>query len=277
MSETEQDDQENHQEKPPDRKLGDQWTDWKGDFDSRQSEINENLATFFLLAFGIIFIFVALLPVIWYLVKPRIMQLSASLSNLVEWAVIGFALAGLALFLLEAMSVLGFKKSMFPYRWREKFILFLLPKTVWLGAKLGISRDRVGNSFIKVHNFITRSFAGNLDTDRLLILLPRCLKRDTRNQIMNRVNGNGFKVVTAGGGEQAREAIRQYRPTFILALACERDLMSGILDVAEKVPVLAIPNKRPEGPCKNTEVYLDELDETLRFINDRRNKKAAGE
>jgi hypothetical protein len=276
MSETEQDHQENHQEKPQDRKLGDQWTDWKGSFDSRESEINEKLATFFLLAFGIIFIFLALLPVVWYLIKPRIMQLSASLSNFVEWAIIGFSLASLMLFLLEAISVLGFRKSIFPYRWREKFILFLLPKTVWLGTKLGISRDRVGNSFIKVHNFITKSFAGNLDTDRLLILLPRCLKRETRNQIMNRVNGNGFKVVTAGGGEQAREAIKQYRPTFILALACERDLMSGILDVAEKIPVLAIPNKRPEGPCKNTDVYLDELDETLRFITDRRNRKAAG-
>jgi hypothetical protein len=273
MSETEQD----HQEKPQDRKLGDQWTDWKGNLDALESEVNENLATFFLLAFGIIFMFLALLPVIWYLIKPRIMQLSASVSNLVESAVIGFALAGLALFVLETISVLGFKKSIFPYRLREKFILFLLPKTVWFGAKLGISRDRVGNSFIKVHNFITKSFAGNLDADRLLILLPRCLKRETRNQIMNRVNGNGFKVVTAGGGEQAREAIRQYRPTFILALACERDLMSGILDVAEKIPVLAIPNKRPEGPCKNTEVYLEELDETLRFITDRRSKKAAGE
>jgi hypothetical protein len=275
MSETEQDHQENHQEKPQDRKLGDQWTDWKGSSDFRESEINENLATFFLLAFGIIFIFLALLPVVWYLIRPRIVQLSASLTNLVEWAIIGFALASLTLFVLEIISVLGFKKSMFPYRWREKFILFLLPKTIWLGSKLGISRDRVGNSFIKVHNFITKGFAGNLDADRLLILLPRCLKRETRNQIMNRVNGNGFKVVTAGGGEQAREAIKQYRPTFILALACERDLMSGILDVAEKIPVLAIPNKRPEGPCKNTDVYLDELDETLRFITDRRDKKAA--
>lgn len=91
---------------------------------------------------------------------------------------------------------------------------------------------------------------------------------------MNKINGNGYKVVTAGGGEQAREAIRQYRPTFILALACERDLMSGIRDVADKIPVLAIPNKRPEGPCKNTDVYIEELEETLRFITDRKNKQA---
>ena len=49
--------------------------------------------------------------------------------------------------------------------------------------------------------------------------------------------------------------------------------MSGIKDVAEKIPVLAIPNKRPEGPCKNTEVYLSELDETLKFIEESRSKK----
>ena len=275
MSETEKDHPEDYQEGRPDRKLGDQWTDWKGSSDPREAEINENLTTFFLLAFGIIFIFLALLPVVWYLIKPRIMQLNPSLSGLIEWAIIGFALVSLVLFLLEAISVAGFKKSIFPYRWREKFILFLLPKTVWLGTKLGISRDRVGNSFIKVHNFITKSLVNDLDTERLLILLPRCLKRETRSQIMERVNGDGFKVVTAGGGEQAREAISQYRPTFILALACERDLMSGILDVAEKIPVLAIPNKRPEGPCKNTEVYLDDLDETLRFITETRSKKAA--
>jgi hypothetical protein len=126
-----------------------------------------------------------------------------------------------------------------------------------------------------VHNFITKNYSGKLNSERLLILLPRCLKRETRNQIMNKVNGNGFKILTAGGGEAAREAIKQYRPTVILALACERDLMSGIKDVAENIPVLAIPNKRPEGPCKNTDVYLDELDETLKFITEKQNKTAA--
>jgi hypothetical protein len=270
MFETEQD----YQDKLQDRKLGDQWTDWKGGINQRESEVDENLTTFFILAFGIIFIFLALLPVAWYLIKPRIMLLNHFISDLIEWFIIGFALVCLILFLLEGVSILKFRKSIFPYRWREKFILYILPKTIWLGAKFGISKDRVGNSFIKVHNFITKNFADNLNTDRLLILLPRCLKRETRTQIINKINGHDFKVVTAGGGEQAREAIRRYQPTFILALACERDLMSGISDVAEKIPVLAIPNKRPEGPCKNTDVYLDELDEILKFIIERRNKKA---
>lgn len=271
MPDTEQD----HVEKPKDRKLGDQWTDWDGRDDSREAEINENRTTFFLLSLGILLILIALVPLGWYLIKPRIFQLNPLAANLIEWIIIGFAFVCLILFLVEGASVLGFRKSLFPYRWREKFILFLLPKTVWLGAKFGISRDRVGNSFIKVHNFIIKNYADKLSAERLLILLPRCLKKETRNQIMNKVNGDGFKILTAGGGEAAREAIKQYRPTFILALACERDLMSGIKDVAENIPVLAIPNKRPEGPCKNTDVYLDELDETLKFITERKNKKVA--
>lgn len=44
MPDTEQD----HMEKPKDRKLGDQWTDWDGRDDSREAEINENRTTFFL-------------------------------------------------------------------------------------------------------------------------------------------------------------------------------------------------------------------------------------
>jgi hypothetical protein len=269
MSEMNQD----YQDKPRDRKLGDQWIDWKGGVESLESDIDENLRTFFLLALGIIFIFFTLLPIAWYMIKPRIFQLNYFISALIEWSVTGLAIICLLLFLAEGISVLGFKKSIFPYRWREKFILYLLPKTIWLGAKLGINRDRVGSSFIKAHNLLTKNFADNLNTERILILLPRCLKKEIRNEILNRVNKNGYKVVTAGGGEQAREAIREYQPTFILALACERDLMSGITDVAEKIPVLAIPNKRPEGPCKNTEVYLSELDETLKFIDESRSKK----
>ena len=80
---------------------------------------------------------------------------------------------------------------------------------------------------------------------------------------MNRLHGSDYKVLTAAGGEEARQAIRQYRPTTILAIACERDLMGGVKDVADKIPVIAIPNRRPEGPCKNTDFALSDLDEAL--------------
>jgi hypothetical protein len=144
---------------------------------------------------------------------------------------------------------------------------------IWLGGKVGISRDRVGNSFIKVHNFVTKIYGDSVSTDRLLVLLPRCLRREARTRIIEKVGTDSAKVLTVGGGEEARAAIKQYRPTFILALACERDLMGGIKDVAEKIPVLAIANKRPEGPCKNTDFSTEELEEALEFIAARKTGK----
>jgi hypothetical protein len=252
-----------------DRRLGDEWSDWSGDPRSGESEIDEKQSTFFLLALGIMGIFVLLILVGWYLVKPRVEQLNPLVLTIIGWSVIGAAALLLVLALVEIISLLKFGRSFLPYGWTEKLLLFLLPKTVWLGTKLGISRDRVGNSFIKVNNFITKLHAVVLDADNLLILLPRCLKKEARSEIIDKMNGHAFRVLTAGGGEEAREAIKKHRPTFILALACERDLISGIKDVAERIPVLAIPNKRPEGPCKNTHVSIGELDEALRFITKR--------
>ncbi len=260
-----------HPDKSKDRKLGDEWTDWDGESDPGDSEIEEAMTTFLSLASGIVFIFITLFPLAWYLVKPRIEQFSPFVSNLAGKSVTVFCIVFFLLFLGEILSLLKMKKSFFPYGLTEKFLLFLLPKALWLGEKFGIGRDRVGNSFIKVHNLITKSYA--LNPERPLILLPRCLKKEARSGLMNRLNGDSFKVLTAGGGEEARKAIRQYRPTLILALACERDLMSGIRDVAEKIPVLAIPNKRPEGPCKNTDFSADELEEALRFIDERKKQK----
>jgi hypothetical protein len=53
--------------------------------------------------------------------------------------------------------------------------------------------------------------------------------------------------------------IRRERPTGVIGVACERDLISGISDIAPKIATLGVANKRPEGPCKNTLIDLNEL------------------
>jgi hypothetical protein len=68
---------------------------------------------------------------------------------------------------------------------------------------------------------------------------------------------------TAPGGNVARKIIRKTKPRAIVAVACERDLVSGIQDVAPKIPVLGICNSRPAGPCKDTVVDLDEFRDAL--------------
>ena len=42
--------------------------------------------------------------------------------------------------------------------------------------------------------------------------------------------------------------------------------MSGINDVAPKMPTLGVTNKRPEGPCKNTIIDLNELKEAIKVL-----------
>jgi uncharacterized protein len=251
---------------PKDRRLGDEWLDWNGKTNPSEIEIDERLRTFLALAAGTVLMMIASLQLGWYLAKPRIEQLSVYLPHVVEWSAFVLFLLFLLLVGLEITLLLRFRKSVFPYIWAEKFLLALLSRSMWLGEKFGISKDRVGNSFIKVHNLMLKSHSHVVRGDVLLILLPRCLEKETRRQVVERVNGRAVQVVTAAGGEEARKAIKQYNPSLILAVACERDLISGIKDVAEKIPVLAIPNKRPEGPCKNTHLQLTDLDEALKFV-----------
>ena len=70
-------------------------------------------------------------------------------------------------------------------------------------------------------------------------------------------------VHTVPGGELARKLIREHKPSRIIAVACERDLVSGIQDVAPVIPTFAVPNCRPEGPCKNTVVDIKRIEEAL--------------
>ena len=253
-------------EKRRDRRLGDEWADWNGTSDPSELDIDEKLRTFLALAGGALLIILAALELGWYLAKPRIEQLSPFLSHLIGWSALMVAVFLLLLVSFETTLVIVFKRSLFPYPLAGRLLLSLLSKSMWLGQKFGISRDRVGNSFIKAHNLMLKTHAGALRGDVLLVLLPRCLEKETKRQVIERVNGRAVQIVTAGGGEEARRAIRQYNPSLILAVACERDLISGIKDLAERIPVLAIPNKRPEGPCKNTHLQLDELDDVLNFI-----------
>lgn len=253
---------------PKDRKLGDKWLDWNGIATPAEGDIDERLGTFLTLAAGCILLLIACLGFGWYLTKPRIDQVSPLLANLIEWSVFIAVAVILILVALETTLLLKFNISLLPYTLAERLLFLFLSKAIWLGQRLGISKDRVSNSFIKAHNLIVKNYVRRLNADRLLILLPRCLRKEVKQQVIERANGLTVHIFTAKGGEDAREAIIQYKPSLILAIACERDLISGIRDVADKIPVLAIPNKRPEGPCKNTCLNFDAFDEAMRLMRE---------
>jgi hypothetical protein len=69
-------------------------------------------------------------------------------------------------------------------------------------------------------------------------------------------------LAVATGGTLARRIVVERRPRLIIAVACERDLSSGIQD-SYPLPVFGVINHRPHGPCYDTQVDLDRVEQAL--------------
>lgn len=158
------------------------------------------------------------------------------------------------------------------------------PLALALGRFFKIEKDRIKRSFIEVNNFVVRSRAIKLLPRQLLLLLPHCLQKsdcphkitaDVDNchrcggcvvgEILKLRDKYGFKVGVATGGTLARKYVEELRPRAIVAVACERDLTSGIQDAYE-IPVLGVTNERPFGPCFNTLIKVPKIEEAIRFF-----------
>ncbi|MGD0883597.1 MAG: DUF116 domain-containing protein [Thermodesulfovibrionales bacterium] len=117
---------------------------------------------------------------------------------------------------------------------------------------------------------------------RILLLLPHCLqvsdcdirithdiykcKRCGKCEIKDLIqiaDDNGLKLFVATGGNLARKIVADVHPEAIVAVACERDLTSGIAD-SYPLPILGIINERPFGPCFNTRVSLERVQEAIK-------------
>jgi len=250
-------------ERRADRVLGDEWLDWKSG--EAEKPIAEGKKIFLLLSFVVLVLFILLSLLFLYLVLPRFEQYGRTAVIL-----IGTAIATLALFLLAWYAFLLFaafstKNYLFVCLERGTNLLTILfPLTVKLAGTFGISRDRLSHSFIKVSNRLVQP-RGSEGT--VLVLLPRCLKKELKQRVKD-ICGEFPDVMlqTAPGGNIARKIIEETRPRAIVAVACERDLVGGIQDVAPRIPVIGICNNRPLGPCKDTSIDIEEFRSALDYF-----------
>ena len=244
-----------------DRRLGDEWLDWEGEVE--EQGFDERRRLFVLLAAGGMALGMVGIAALWYLILPRLAQLDPRLPTVVGGLLVGgLGLVVIYFGLIVCSAATG--RNLLPPPLRAWTLMgILVPVALSVGRRLGLSRDRVGNSIIKFNNALIWANTRE-ERNRLLILLPRCLRKPVREQILQLAERYHCETSTVGGGTAARKVIERVRPTGIVAIACERDLVSGIREVAPRVPVIGIPNKRPEGPCKNTEVAADEVEEAIR-------------
>ena len=128
-------------------------------------------------------------------------------------------------------------------------------------------------SFILGLNRLRNRFQkGRVRPENLLLLIPHCLQRCTCesniSQDIDRCNRCGqcnvadmlqlrdefgIRCHLVSGGREAIAVVREPAIQAVVAVACEKELADGIRAVIPK-RVVAIPNERPNGPCKNTRV-----------------------
>lgn len=201
--------------------------------------------------------------------------------------VFGTLLALAALLLVSGLGLLILtlltgRDLFFSDRLRGVVIKYLFPGIIAMGRRCGLDRDILQQSFIALNNQLVRARHLRVTADKTLILLPHCIQLyDCEIKITGDVNKcarcgqcgisglaelaerYGIPMAVATGGTLARKLIVERRPRFILAVACERDLTTGIRD-AYPLPVIGLLNRRPHGPCFNTEIILDEVEAALR-------------
>lgn len=156
------------------------------------------------------------------------------------------------------------------------------PLLMLIAAFMKSKKEFFQSAVITMNNSLVR--AEKARTKKILVLLPHCLqinecqirlthniyncKRCGKCEIKDLIaitDEFGLNLFIATGGTLARKIVKEVRPEAIIAVACERDLSSGLVDTYP-LPVLGIPNERPFGPCFNTRVDLDKVKEAITFF-----------
>lgn len=257
--------------KPPDggkvigdRWLGEEWVDWAGEPEGNGVKVGKG--TFLVCAGGGFALMLLGAWLLMFLIDPRLSQLPGSLylgARIAFWVLFGLAAGWLISVILSAVLERRVGLALLRY---NKGISLLYVLASFVAGRAGISRDRLGGSFIQVSNSLIRASGRRAPCRRLLILTPRCLSRGLKDSVNDMAGRYGCDIFTAGGGEVARRRIAESKPSAVVGIACERDLVSGIRDVYPLLPVLAVPNVRPKGPCKETQVDLDKVEDAVRFF-----------
>ncbi len=158
----------------------------------------------------------------------------------------------------------------------------LYPFFMLIGSFSGERKERLQALIIRMNNALVR--AEKRKASRILLLLPHCLQinecdiRLTYNirnckkcgrceirDLISIADNNHLDLFIATGGNLARKIVKDVHPEVIVAVACERDLSSGVAD-SWPLPVYGIPNERPYGPCVNTRVSLEKVKEAIEFF-----------
>nr|WP_246347268.1 DUF116 domain-containing protein [Desulfurispira natronophila] len=159
------------------------------------------------------------------------------------------------------------------------------PLILFLGERLRIDKELLVKELVQYNNkYVIKRHGNTLAPQDLLILLPHCLQvRDCDYRVTTDIGRcvgcgrcsihhfvrigkeYGVNICTATGGTLARRIIREQRPRAIVAVACSRDLYSGLSDTFP-LPVVGVFNQLHHGPCIDTSVDTSAVEGAVRQL-----------
>lgn len=252
------------------------------------------MRTFIFLLLVTCVVMVGLAILLWWVPYVGLSNIHPSLPLILALAFGGIVLFGLGGALTLFFTIVRGRNLFFNIRIRGVVIRVLFPLLVAVGKCLGIGKEEIRRSFVAVNNRLVIAEAGKVEAEKLLILLPHCLQN---HECVVRITGNvenceacgkckikdlvalskkyHVPVSVATGGTLARKIVVEKKPKVIIGVACERDLTSGIQD-SYPIPVFGVFNRRPFGPCFDTDVDLEMVEKGIITFLDHRVSETKG-
>lgn len=246
-----------------DRRLGHEWDEWDGRPLPNRGDYDSSPALFFAWSAVTLILGLGVVALGLFLLAPRLSGIHQAAPSLL-WS--GLLVTGSILWAWWSVLVLSHElgRPLLPERLAERGpFLRLMRLTSRVADRFG-RRDWVENAAVKVYNTLAMMRRRKVGQGELLVLIPRCLSKATLDGVLGIAGQYGVPVFVATRGQLARRVIRERRPRAVVAVACERDMVSGLHDVAATIPVLGLTMTLPSGPCKDAALDLARFEEWVR-------------
>jgi hypothetical protein len=248
-----------------DRRLGHEWDEWDGRPLPSRGDFAAPPGLFFRYAALTLVALLGAAGGALFLLWPRLAALTPALPRAVAWALLGaFGLAGLWFAVLAASFYGGV--ALLPERLLERGPFLQLMNLASRVARLFGRRDWVEHASIDVYNALAARRRRRVGKGELLVLIPRCLSKQALDGVLAIAGRYEVPVFVATRGQLARRVIRERRPRAVVAVACERDMMTGLRDVAGKLPVLGLTMRLTNGPCRDAMIDLEVMESWVRGL-----------
>jgi len=248
-----------------DRRLGHEWDEWDGRSLPGNGDFSAPPGLFFRFAALTIGIGMAVGAALIFLLGPRLGTLWSTLPRTL-WLVLAAAAA--VTWLWFGTLLLSFYGGVLalPEGWLERGpYLRLMSLTSYVSRAFG-RRDWVEHAAIDVYNALAERRRRTVGKGELLVLIPRCLSKQALDGVLAIAGRYEVPVFVATRGQLARRVIRERRPRAVVAVACERDMMTGLRDVAGRLPVLGLTMRLPNGPCRDAMLDLDVMEQWVKGL-----------